>query len=129
MTTYAAPSRLTLHLRLGRVSNLPTVWTNVLAGAVLGGGALRRYVDLGDALADPAPADEWRIHFHVPIFREALGRFASTQPFLADVVAARMSTHLEVETYTWDVLPAEFRAEPIEDAIARELSWVKERLA
>ncbi len=27
-------------LRLGRVSNLPTVWTNVLAGAVLSGGAI-----------------------------------------------------------------------------------------
>lgn len=29
-----------VHLRLGRVSNLPTVWTNVLAGAVLAGGPL-----------------------------------------------------------------------------------------
>jgi len=27
-------------LRLGRVSNLPTVWTNVLAGAVLSGARL-----------------------------------------------------------------------------------------
>jgi protein TonB len=26
------------HLKLGRVSNLPTVWTNVLAGTILGGG-------------------------------------------------------------------------------------------
>jgi sugar phosphate isomerase/epimerase len=96
------------------------------------GDVLTRYVDLPDALADDAPADEWRIHFHVPIFREALGRFASTQPFLAELLAAqrasKISPHLEVETYTWDVLPAEFRAEPIEDAIARELLWVKERL-
>ena len=30
-------------LRLGRVSNLPTVWTNVLAGAVLGGGDWRSW--------------------------------------------------------------------------------------
>jgi hypothetical protein len=29
-----------VHLRLGRVSNLPTVWTNVLAGAILSGGPL-----------------------------------------------------------------------------------------
>lgn len=28
-----------VHLALGRVSNLPTVWTNVIAGAVLAGGA------------------------------------------------------------------------------------------
>jgi hypothetical protein len=33
------PSRARLYLRLGRVSNLPTVWTNVLAGTVLGGSA------------------------------------------------------------------------------------------
>ncbi len=31
---------LTLALRLGRISNLPTVWTNVLVGVVLAGGTL-----------------------------------------------------------------------------------------
>ena len=89
------------------------------------GDALVRYLDLPDATED---ADEWRIHFHVPIFRETLGPFSSTQQFLADVIAMRLSPHLEVETYTWDVLPAEFRDEPIADAIARELRWVMERL-
>ena len=34
---------LTTLLRLGRVSNLPTVWTNVLAGAVLAGGDWRSW--------------------------------------------------------------------------------------
>ncbi len=102
------------------------------------GTTLRRYVDLAEALAQP-PADdrddddEWRIHFHVPIFRTALGRFRSTQADLAELLALQrhelISTHLEVETYTWDVLPAEFRAEAVEDAIARELAWVLERLA
>lgn len=33
-------SALRVHLNLGRVSNLPTVWSNVLAGAVLSGAAL-----------------------------------------------------------------------------------------
>jgi len=96
------------------------------------GAALTRYVDLPEALAAEAAADEWRIHFHVPIFRAALGRFAGTQPFLAAVLAAHarvpLTTHLEVETYTWDVLPAEFRGEPVDDAIARELNWVLEQL-
>ena len=31
---------LTLALRLGRISNLPTVWTNVLVGTLLAGGSL-----------------------------------------------------------------------------------------
>ncbi len=34
------PVRLAVYLGLGRISNLPTVWTNVLAGTLLAGGAL-----------------------------------------------------------------------------------------
>jgi sugar phosphate isomerase/epimerase len=102
------------------------------------GRALARYVDLTDALADPTAADEWRVHFHVPIIHAALaghaapGAFASTQDFLAELLAiqrrAPISSHLEVETYTWDVLPPELRDAPIADAIARELHWVIDRL-
>jgi hypothetical protein len=96
------------------------------------GDALTRYVDLPEALAANEPADEWRIHFHVPIFRGELGAFASTQPFVDELLALHraqpVSSHLEVETYTWDVLPAEFRDQPIADAVARELAWVIERL-
>jgi 4-hydroxybenzoate polyprenyltransferase len=42
IATPAAVLPVTL-LRLGRVSNLPTVWTNVLAGAVLSGGDWRSW--------------------------------------------------------------------------------------
>jgi len=103
------------------------------------GNALTRYVDLPEALAaleagSRAAIDaEWRIHFHVPLFRRRLGSFANTQPFLERILhafsARPFTTHLEVETYTWDVLPAEYRDEPVVDAIARELRWVLERLA
>jgi sugar phosphate isomerase/epimerase len=93
--------------------------------------ALARIADLPQALAAvdlDDPGDEWRVHFHVPLFREALGSFASTQPFLADLLARQrqqpFTDHLEVETYTWDVLPEEFRNQPVADAVARELSWV-----
>jgi sugar phosphate isomerase/epimerase len=96
------------------------------------GAALARYTDLPDALADHRPSDEWRIHFHVPIVRRDLGAFTSTQDFLAELLAHhrrdRLSTHLEVETYTWDVLPPELRDAPIDDAVAAELTWVMERL-
>ena len=96
------------------------------------GNTFARYVDLPDAMTS-GDANEWRIHFHVPIFRAELGRFASTQPWLAELLALHrqraVSTHLEVETYTWDVLPPEYRDEPIADAVARELRWVIERIA
>jgi hypothetical protein len=99
-------------------------------------GVLTRFVDLPDALATldssgPEPR-EWRIHFHVPLFREDLGRFTSTQHYLREVLdllrGEAHSPHLEVETYTWDVLPEEYRREDIVTAVTRELQWVLTRL-
>ena len=99
------------------------------------GTALTRVLDLPQALAsvDPAdPGDEWRVHFHVPLFHASLGAFASTQPFLIELLAlqrrAPFTDQLEVETYTWDVLPVELRAQPVTDAIARELRWTIDQL-
>ena len=40
-----------------------------------------------------------------------------------------MSQHLEIETYTWDVLPAEYRSEGVTNAIAREIEWVVAEIA
>jgi hypothetical protein len=90
---------------------------------------LTRYLDLPDALAaESAVGAEWRVHFHVPIFLRELGPFESTQPdllpLLHELAAVADCPHLEVETYTWDVLPAEFRNVPVEEAIARELRFV-----
>ena len=93
-------------------------------------GALTRYSDLGEALA-PGGAqngDEWRVHFHVPVFLETLPEFDTTQSFLREILAihrkAPISPHLEVETYTWDVLPDDLVAGSVEDAVTRELEWV-----
>ncbi len=97
---------------------------------------LRRYVDLGPALESRDWRDggsEWRVHFHVPVFAETLDAFASTQDFVRDtlrLLAGRARTaHLEVETYTWSVLPPRYRDLPVDEAIARELEWVRERLS
>jgi hypothetical protein len=95
---------------------------------------LVRFVDLPEALARGRQEGPWRIHFHVPLFREQIGPFASTQPYLRDLCAALRAkpidgAHLEVETYTWSVLPEEYRREEITTAIGRELSWVKGELS
>lgn len=95
---------------------------------------LTRYLDLPDALAaDSATGGEWRVHFHVPIFLRELGAFESTQPdllpLLRELATVQDCPHLEVETYTWDVLPEAFRDVPVEQAIARELEFVKATLA
>jgi len=98
------------------------------------GDALTRFLDLPDALDSEGArsADEWRVHFHVPVFLPDLGAFDNTQPFLRELLAAHrrqpISPHLEVETYTWGVLPEALRQADVADDIARELSWVIEEL-
>ena len=76
---------------------------------------------------------ELRIHFHVPVFLEELDGFASTQPFVREALALHRqrnrSPQLELETYTWSVLPEQHRSVPVEQAIARELEWLKGELA
>lgn len=95
----------------------------------------RRYVDLPDALADATPArpdDEWRVHFHVPLHAAPGAPFGDTRDHLGaalDWLAAHPGacTHLEMETYTWEVLPAALR-QPIEDQLAHEYAWTLEAL-
>lgn len=72
---------------------------------------LTSYTDLDLALnniRDPF-AKQWRIHFHVPIFAESLGDFGSTQDSIVEALNLnkihKFTRHLEIETYTWDVLP------------------------
>ena len=99
-------------------------------------GRLSRFLDLPQALAAagerPGPR-EWRVHFHVPVFRERYGEFEGTQAYVAEVLrevlARGASEHFEVETYTWGVLPEEFKRDGIVAAISRELEWAGERLA
>jgi len=99
------------------------------------GRQLIRHLDLPEALKalDEAIGREWRVHFHVPIFLDELQYFSTTQNFLKDILALHrerpISDHLEVETYTWDVLPERYRGVDVSSAIARELNWVREQLS
>jgi sugar phosphate isomerase/epimerase len=98
-------------------------------------GALTRHLDLKDAFAalDRERGGEWRVHFHVPLFLEEMEHFGTTQAFLSEILdlhaQAPVSPHLEVETYTWDVLPEAYRTSSVADAVARELAWVINHLA
>jgi hypothetical protein len=97
-----------------------------------GEAGLTRYLDLPEAFAgadDRARAPGlYRVHFHVPLFREELGSFRGTQRYLSRVLGilrdSPICSHLEVETYTWSVLPEEHRREGIVDSVSRELEWV-----
>jgi hypothetical protein len=92
---------------------------------------LIRYNDLPNALEHIAEPHvrEWRTHFHVPIFVAEYGALAATQSDIEEVLAIlreeELTQHLEVETYTWEVLPPEIRL-GLAESITRELQWVQD---
>jgi sugar phosphate isomerase/epimerase len=98
-------------------------------------GKLRRYGDLPDAFAALARGEaggEWRVHCHVPVFQESYGVLQSTQRQLAELLAAcrrrACAPNLDVETYTWGVLPSDMKDGDVGNDIARELAWVRSQL-
>jgi hypothetical protein len=84
---------------------------------------------------DPAAVDEVRTHFHVPLHAESLGDgLRSTAPelrSLLDALAADPAAcdQLEIETYTWAVLPPPLRASSVTDQVVREYEWTLAELA
>lgn len=98
----------------------------------LRGGRLTKFLNLEDAIAayrlDPGPR-EWRTHFHVPVFLTDLGPFKTTRFAIEAALAVHraepVSDHLEIETYTWDVLPDHLKTGSITDYVVREINWVK----
>ena len=103
---------------------------------VVRNGRLDRFVDLPEALAAfraGAADGEWRIHCHVPVFLSDLELLNSTQEALIEVLHALreepIAPHLEVETYTWDVLPDRLKTGSKAQDIARELDFVRRELS
>ena len=89
-------------------------------------GTLVRHRDLAEALADPAADGEWRVHFHVPVYLGDTATFGTTQPFLETFLPLLdPRILLEVETYTWQVLPEELQLRSVDESIIRELRWVE----
>lgn len=97
------------------------------------GNNFLRYADLPDAISDSEnpKVTEWRAHFHVPIFIENLDLLQTTQSEIIRVLEIHKTTsfthHLEVETYTWGILPDTLKLK-LNPSIIRELNWVKEHL-
>lgn len=108
-------------------------------------GQLRGRDDLGEALGgrrplDPAPGGTerpWRVHFHVPLGHAPEPPLAATTADLRASLGVlvggdtALTDHLEVETYTWSVVPEAVR--PTDDAalavsIAGELAWLRDTL-
>jgi hypothetical protein len=98
-------------------------------------GKITKFLNLGEALdayeANPVES-EMRTHFHVPVFLEELGPFRTTRFGVQEALkmhrATPLSDHLEIETYTWDVLPPELKTGDIIDYVSREIEFVRSEL-
>ncbi len=98
-------------------------------------GRFTKFLNLEDAFAawktNPGPR-EWRTHIHVPVFLDDLGAFRTTRFAIEDALkfhkANPVSRQLEIETYTWDVLPDSLKTGDIVDYVCRELEWVQGQL-
>ncbi|MGH8023591.1 MAG: metabolite traffic protein EboE, partial [Limisphaerales bacterium] len=101
-------------------------------------GRLTFFRDLPDALnakiEAAAEPPEWRVHFHVPLHAPAIAPFQNTGDHLSGALDwagnhPQACPHLEMETYTWDVLPREMRSRTVVEQLASEYDWTLARLA
>ena len=100
--------------------------------------SLHRFRDLRPALASelarsPKPDDEWRVHFHVPLHWQPADPLATTSDHLEGILDQlqanpQLCSHLEMETYTWAVLPEALRPRTVTDQIVAEYDWALAQL-
>lgn len=110
----------------------PTYLHQVVARG--GDGGIVRHTDLPETLAADHPAreaEEWRVHFHIPLDAEPAPPLRSTRQHTVDTLdyaraRPELCAHYEIETYTWGVLPAPMQR-PVEDQLAAEYRWTLDR--
>lgn len=94
-------------------------------------GTVHTFNDLPIVLEHKKSFYELRAHFHVPIFLDRFGPLFSTQDHILKVIE-QLKEHpvceqLEIETYTWDVLPPALKKD-LSESIVREIEWVVNKL-
>lgn len=94
---------------------------------------LIRYKDLPVALGKKDLADEWRIHFHIPLYAEPAAGLGNTVDHLLGTLdwlahSPEACAHLEMETYTWEVLPMHLRSADVVEQLTREYEWIFPKL-
>ena len=101
---------------------------------LLKSGGVERHDDIPGgvdaARRDLSAVRELRSHFHVPLHAESIGDgLRSTAPELRALLDALVADpaacdQLEIETYTWEVLPPALRAASVETQVGAEYDWV-----
>ena len=79
--------------------------------------------------APKSPADEWRIHFHIPLHSPPAAWFENTYgpsacgSWMFSKAIRILCSHLEMETYTWEVMPPELKSRSVVDQLSAEYDW------
>jgi hypothetical protein len=102
-------------------------------------GSLTRFRDLSEALQSPLRQSpdansEWRVHFHVPLHWQPTGELNTTADHVLGLLKLlqaqpQLCSHLEMETYTWAVLPEPWRSRDVVDQLVGEYDWTMRQLA
>lgn len=101
-------------------------------------GSLTKFSDLpaalrSDCARNPDTGDEWRVHFHVPLHWQPTGELSTTADHVLGLLKLlqaqpRLCSHLEMETYTWAVLPEPWRSRDVVDQLVGEYEWTLRQL-
>lgn len=102
-------------------------------------GALTKYSDLPAALQSvrtrsPDPDSEWRVHFHVPLHWQPSGELSHTVDHVLGLLKLlqaqpQLCSHLEMETYTWAVMPELLHSPDVVDQLVGEYEWTLRQFA
>jgi hypothetical protein len=111
-------------------------------------GSIQRYRDLDVALAPNSSRSEggsaqrefeaqnhpeWRIHFHIPLHSRPTPLFDNTSDHILGLLQLlkanpNLCSHLEMETYTWEVMPSEMKNRSVVEQLVSEYEWMLRRL-
>jgi hypothetical protein len=102
-------------------------------------GALKRFKDLPLALkqfvsSPNSDTPEWRVHFHVPLHAANIPALDTTSDHVIGVLKMLkaqpdLCSHLEMETYTWAVLPEPLRTRDVSEQLVNEYRWTLRQMA
>ena len=93
-------------------------------------GQLHRCKDLDQALVSDIfyQTEEWRVHFHIPLHAPPTDYFDNTSSHITGLIELlsdepELCSHLEIETYTWEVLPPDLKSDGVVTQLTREYEW------
>ena len=91
-------------------------------------GERHYWKDLDLAIKNDDAWEEWRIHYHIPLhaspqegLHSTIDQLKLTMDFLS--INPTTCSHLEIETYTWQVLPSSIKSKEVVEQIYEEYLW------